>query len=61
VLSAQLSRFHGEFVQPLRVITDVFAPAACFEASLITGRLYLNFLGITKDRNDQLKVVQRVR
>jgi len=27
---------------------------ACFEASLITGRMYLNVLGISKDKHDNL-------
>ena len=30
---------------------------ACFEASLVTGRMYLNMLGIGKDSGDLLKDV----
>src|SRR5260370_40748817 len=33
---------------------DVAQLQACFEASLITGRMYLNVLGILKDRHNKL-------
>ena len=33
---------------------DIAVLQACFEASLITGRMYLNMLGIHKNRKDQL-------
>ncbi len=33
---------------------DVAWLQGCFEASLITGRMYLNVLGISKNKNDQL-------
>jgi lipopolysaccharide biosynthesis glycosyltransferase len=33
---------------------DVAWLQGCFEASLITGRMYLNVLGISKNRHDQL-------
>lgn len=33
---------------------DIAILQACFEASLITGRIYLNVLGISKNKNDEL-------
>jgi len=33
---------------------DIALLQACFEASLITGRMYLNVLGLTKNKNDEI-------